>query len=296
MATGGTFERDANNRNVVVIKTTAEKLREAERMIATEVFNLNTVPEDLSTWSGAASFFQITQALVLFFIATRDDTNEWFWFVNYPNPSLGEENADRIPEAKQVSDFSILWLIPLVALLSGLEHLSCIAFRDTYMYYIERHQNPFRWIEYTFSAPLIKVIIAQQVGITDVHLLIAMFVIMAISIQCAATHEACNAKARSENRAQNWRPFFTGWIGHLTNWALIFNYFAVYNSRGGEGSSVWALVILQFLMDTSFAITFYLQWSKIGIFEDYVNGEKAFIALSFTAKTILTWLTVVNAI
>ena len=90
---------------------------------------------------------------------------------------------------------------------------------------------------------------------------------MAISIhQCAATHEAVNAKARSENRAQNWRPFFTGWIGHLTNWAMIFNYFAVYNSRGGEASAVWALIILQFLLDTSFAATFYLQWNKIGIY------------------------------
>ena len=180
--------------------------------------------------------------------------------------------------------------------LVGLEHLACIAFRDTYIHYIERHQNPFRWTEYTFSASLMKVLIAQQVGITDVHLLIALFVIMAISIQCAATHEVCNAKARSENRVQNWRSFFTGWIGHLTNWAMIFNYFAVYNSRGGEASAVWALIILQFLLDTSFAATFYLQWNKIGIYKDYVVGGKQFIALSFTAKTLLIWLTVVNAL
>ena len=106
--------------NVVVIKTTEEKLREAERQIATEIFNLNTVPEDLSNWSGAAAFFQITQALILFFIAMReDDSTTWYWYVHYPNPSLGDENADRIPEAKQVSDFSLLWLIPLVPLLSG---------------------------------------------------------------------------------------------------------------------------------------------------------------------------------
>ncbi|KAL7558280.1 hypothetical protein ACA910_002515 [Epithemia clementina (nom. ined.)] len=306
------MERGQRHRNgrsgcrdgVVVIKTTEQKLLEAERIIATEIYNLNTVPEDLSTWSAAAAFFQITQALILMFLAI-DDGGNWYWFVSYPNPSLEDSSNStlydfdyyaRTPELKQVAAFSVLWLVPLVPLLSGIEHLSCIAFREMYDYYIERHQNPFRWTEYTFSASLMKVIIAQQVGITDVHLLAAMFVLMVISIQCAATHEAINAKARSEHRRQYWRPFFTGWIGHLANWALIANYFCVYTSRGGDPRTVWALLATQFILDTSFAILFTLQWKKIGIFEDYVAGEKGFIFLSFTAKTLLIWLTALNAL
>ena len=184
-------------------------------------------------------------------------------------------------------------------------------------------KNPFRWTEYSFSAPLMKVIIAQQVGITDTHILLGLFMLMSISIQCAATHESVNAKARSENRTQQWRPFFTGWIGHMTGkklnsvglkrdiesretntafgcsrvslgWILIFTYFSALVRRGGESPQIWAIIITQFLLDTSFAVAFTLQWKKIGRFEDYIMGEKTFITLSFTAKSLLAWISVAN--
>ncbi|KAL7561545.1 hypothetical protein ACA910_007006 [Epithemia clementina (nom. ined.)] len=142
-----------------------------------------------------------------------------------------------------------------------------------------------------------KVIIAQQVGITDVQLLVCLFILMVVSVQCAATHEAVNAKARSENRRQYWRAFFTGWIGHLSIWAILFNYYTVYTSRGGDGAgTVWVSLVLQFILDSSFAILFTLQWKKIGFGKDYVLGEKGFLLLSFTAKTLLAWLSVVNAV
>ncbi|KAL7567357.1 hypothetical protein ACA910_010253 [Epithemia clementina (nom. ined.)] len=280
---------------VVVIKTTEEKLREAERILSTEIFNRNTVPDSFLTWTAAVSFFHIIQALIQFFIAITHNSDRWYWYVSYPNPE--DDASARVPELKQVASFSILWLVPFIPLLSGIQHLSNIAFRESFTYYVERHQNPFRWTEYTVSASLMKVIIAQQVGVTDIQLLICIFVLMAVSIQSAATHECVNAKARSENRPQFWRPFWTSWISHLTNWGIFINYYSVYTSRGGPNAGiVWLIVVSQFLLDNSFAILFTLQWKKVWFGKDYMAAEKGFLFLSLAAKTCLTWLTIINVV
>lgn len=282
----------SSEETTVVIKTTPEKLADAQRVMAEEVFNLNEIPASLGQLSAAALFLQMIQAFLLVLLALTSDS-KWYWYVSYPDPDDGVDGFQPTP--RQVSTFPLPWLTFLVPLLSGLEHMSCIVFRESYEYYIARNQNPFRWTEYTMSASLMKVIIAQECGITDLHLLICIFVLMAISVQAAATHENVNAKARSENRAQNWRPFFVGWIGHLTNWGIMYNYLSVYNRDGGDlGPVIW-LVIWMFLLDTSFAVTFTLQWAQIGPYKNYVLGEKTFILLSFTSKTVLIWISAINS-
>ena len=257
--------------------------------------NLNEIPVSLGYLSAAAFFMQFLQAFLLILLALMSKS-KWYWFVSYPDPNDGVPGFQ--PSVKQVSDFPLPWLTFLVPLLSGLEHLSCIVFRQRYEYYVARNQNPFRWTEYSFSASLMKVIIAQECGITDIHLLFCIFVLMAVSVQAAATHEAVNAKARSEDRPQNWRPFFIGWVGHLAAWLVMFNYFSVYRNRSdSEGVAlITVLVVSMFLLDTSFAVTFTLQWAKVGPFKDYVVGEKVFILLSFTSKTILVWISAVYAL
>ena len=54
-------------------------------------------------------------------------------------------------------------------------------------------------------------------------------------------------------------------------------------------------VVSLFLLDLCFPICFYLQWKQIGAFRDYMVGEAGFIALSFTAKTFLAWVTLAGA-
>ena len=212
----------------------------------------------------------------------------------YADPSNSEARG-LVPHPVEIVTFSSLWLVPAYLFISGVEHMSYLVFPKTSLWYLERNQNPFRWTEYTFSAPFMKVVVAQQVGVTDVHLLVIIFVLMAVSIQCAATHEAVNAKARSENRPQNWRPFFVGWLGHLTGWSFIFSYLFTLTSRGGASAALWIIVVMQLILDSGFPVLFTMQWLKIGPFEDYVEGEKAFIVLSFVNKTLLAWLSLINA-
>jgi len=60
--------------------------------------------------------------------------------------------------------------------LSALAHLLvCTAWWQRYVADLARQRNPARWVEYSFSASLMIVLIAQLVGISDVAALVALF-------------------------------------------------------------------------------------------------------------------------
>jgi hypothetical protein len=161
---------------------------------------------------------------------------------------------------------------------------------DKYNYYIARHQNPFRWTEYAFSASLMRVMIAQLSGVTDLHILFGIYCLAAITMVMGSVHDSVNAVARADGYRQNWYPFLAAFIPHLASWFIIMCYFFVAVSRGDPPVFVWLIIWILFVLDGVFALLFYLQWGKIWIFKDYVKGEIAFIILSFTAKSALAWI------
>lgn len=252
--------------DTIVIHTTPEKLKEAERQLL-EIQNLNEIPYSLYKYSMRACIFQFSQAAVLYYFASQSSTR-WFWYTSYAEPEDGAlSQPPQAPETEQIAAFSILWYSPIFITLSGIEHGCCLYFRDTYLYYIARNQNPFRWTEYTFSASLMRVMIAQLAGVTDIHLLLCTFVLTALVIQLGAAHEVFNAKARADGYAQNWRCFVLSWVAQMTSWFIIFNYFGVRVSGGSQPGFIWVVMILMFLLDSSFAIVFTLQWKKIAPFD-----------------------------
>lgn len=253
-----------------------------------EIQNLNEIPSSLGKLSIAACAFQFAQALFLFILAARD-RSIYYLFTNYPS-----EEDPQIPDPNEIASFSILWYAPVFIALSGLEHMSCLVFRSSYEWYVARNQNPFRWLEYSFSASTMRCFIAQLgmsayelvcsaqlvpvlilslllAGVTDVHLLFCLFILTGVSIQYAATHEAINAKARADDLPMNWRPFWAGWIGHFATWLVIFNYVAVGNMHSSGSGAVTAIVVILFLLDLTFVINFALQWRRVGLWE----GTKA---------------------
>jgi hypothetical protein len=259
-------ENDGDMDDTIVIKTTAQKLEEVERQLMT-IQNLNTVPDSLAKFSLRACLFQFAQAIVLYYFASKS-TTQWTWYTSFPLP---EEDAlsqpPTAPDPQQIAEFSILWYSPVFITMSGIEHACCLLFREQYCYYIARNQNPFRWTEYTFSASLMRVMVAQFAGITDIHLLICIAVLAAMTMQLGCAHEVFNAKSRADGLPQNWRCFFLAWLCQMTSWIMIFNYFAMRVRGGDQPDFIWVIIIIMFLLDSSFAITFSLQWLKIPPFD-----------------------------
>jgi hypothetical protein len=279
----------AEQKSLAEQKILDEQISLAEQKLF-EIRNLNEIPPSLFKWNLAAAIFQLVQAFALFYLSSQADT-KWFWFTNYPlSLDNSSDNNFGQPGPEQVAAFSITWYSAVFIALSGIDHLVCIIFQKTYNYYIERHQNPFRWAEYAISASLMRIMIAQLSGVTDVHLLWCIFSLAALTMLLGSIHESVNAKARADNLKQNWYPFFASWLAHLASWLVIFNYFFVAVSEGSPPAFVWSIIFILFLLDGSFALLFTLQWLKIGRFSDYVVGEKGFILLSFTAKALLAWI------
>ena len=250
--------------DVIVIRTTEKKLKEAESRMMSEIRNLNKLPSSLHLASTLAFVFQLVQGAALIIVA-MNSRNRWYWYTSFPNNE--DEAPGHQPELNEVASFAIEWLSPVFIFMSGVEHLSTLIFRETYEWYLKRNQNPFRWFEYTFSASLMRVMIAQLAGVTDIHLLFSIFVLASLTIQCGATCESVNAKARADGLEMHWRPFFTAWISQIACWGIIFSYFINGVNTGGMPPLVWVIVILLFFLDSTFAILFSLQWLKIPPFD-----------------------------
>lgn len=289
-AQGGEQEDDNHTESVVVIRTTKSKLRELEENLAKEIQNLNEIPKNLGYFNLIATACQFLQAIFLLIVASRNKS-EWYWYTNYQNPET------RMPVPTEVHAFSVLWLPPIFICMSGLEHLLCVIFQDTYNWYLQRNQNPFRWIEYCFSASLMRTLIAQLVGVTDIQLLFCIFMSTNIMILLGLAHESINAKALADGYKQNWVCFWLSWLAQCISWIVIFNYFAktVQNSQAGSTNSLlWVIVMFLFIIDNSFGVLFtfqWCQWEPIG--KDYIVGEKGYICLSLLAKSLLAWLTII---
>lgn len=257
-----------------------------------EIIHLNTVPSSLQKWNVAAAIFQFAQSVALFYLSAQADT-KWFWFVNFPGNLDDRETEDfGFPIPEKVAAFSVTWYSAVFILLSALDHfmVTLPRVKNLYDYYLARHQNPFRWAEYSLSASLMRVMIAQLSGVTDVHLLFSIFVMAAITMLLGSVHESINAKARADGYKQNWFAFYVSWIPHMASWAIIYCYFFTSLRRADPPGFVYAIVFILFVLDGTFALLFWLQWAKIGRFKNYTTGEKGFIILSFTAKALLAWI------
>jgi Heliorhodopsin len=271
--------------DTIVIRTTPQKLKEAERQLL-EIQNLNAVPAALGKYSLRACIFQFSQAAVLWYLASQS-SSVWYLFTNYPEPEDDAlSNPATRPEPEEIAGFSILWYSPIFLTLSGIQHFCCLYFRSTYIYYIARNQNPFRWTEYSISAPLMRVMIAQLAGITDIHLLLCILVLTVLTIQLGSAHEVFNAKARADGHLQNRRCIYLAVVSQLVCWGIIFNYFAVRVSGGTEPDFIWVIVIIMFLLDCSFAVTFNLQWVKIPPFDGTSCRQKKAFPFLFLYQSL----------
>ncbi|GKY96581.1 hypothetical protein MPSEU_000617700 [Mayamaea pseudoterrestris] len=268
----------------IVIRTTEAKLREAESRLL-EIQNFNHVPKSLSMITLGACVFQYISGFILLIVTVQSD-GRWWYYTEYPSA----EGGIPVPNSRPIGSFNILWYAPIFILLSALDHTCCLIFRQTYDWYIARNQNPFRWAEYSLSASLMHVMITQLAGVTDVHLLVTIFVLKALVMQLGSLHEVVNAKARADGLKQNWKAYYLSWIAQIVCWVITFNYFGVSASQTDQASFLWVIMIICFILDNSFAVVFHLQWTRTPPFDDYATGEKTFIILSFTAKTLLAWV------
>ena len=100
--------------------------------------------------------------------------------------------------------------------------------------------------------------------------------------------EDWRAQAAPKELAQGEEPRIAG----IVPWIVVMLHFvgAVNSGDAKPPSFVYAIVPTLFVFFNIFAINMVLQYKKVGRWNDYLFGERVYIILSLSAKTVLCWL------
>ena len=176
---------------------------------------------------------------------------------------------------------------PLVAgflLLSALAHglLASPWLHGWYERNLSRGVNPARWIEYAFSSSLMIVVIAMLVGIYDISSLLLIFALNATMILFGWLMELHN----QTTERTNWTAFWFGCLAGAVPWIAI----AVYLAGAADPPGfVYGIFASLFVVFNVFAVNMLLQYRRVGRWRDYLHGERVYMLLSLTAKSLLAW-------
>ncbi len=195
------------------------------------------------------------------------------------------------PSTVQLVSFPLAYLIASFFLMSAIAHACAGWFlRHRYEAWLARGMNPLRWVEYAFSSTVMIVAIASLCFITDFPALIAIAGCNVAMILFGWSMEAAN-----EGRTPvDWKHFTFGCIAGITPWIAITSILWAYSLQEGLPPGqiprfVYAIVGSLFVAFNIFAITMVLQYRKVGIWRDYLVGEKTYMVLSMVAKALLAW-------
>lgn len=185
-------------------------------------------------------------------------------------------------------DIDLAWLIAAFFFMSALAHTAMATFyRKRYEAELVEGVNRIRWIEYACSASTMLVAIALLSGVYDFSSLLMIFALTLVMNLLGLAMELYN---RGKKEVQ-WLAYGIGCVAGIVPWIVLALYFIGANvfGDGSIPSFVYWIYGSIFVFFNSFAINMYLQYKKHGKWADYIYGERWYMILSLTAKTLLAW-------
>jgi hypothetical protein len=147
-----------------------------------------------------------------------------------------------------------------------------------------KSRNYGRWIEYFFSSSIMIVLIAQITGISDIAALLAIFGVNASMILFGGLQEKYEKPGQP-----NLIPFWYGCFAGIIPWIAIVIYVIAPGLSVSPPGFVYGIIVSLFIFFNCFAVNMILQYKQVGPWRDYLFGEKVYILLSLTAKSLLAW-------
>jgi len=189
-----------------------------------------------------------------------------------------------VPTTDKIFNLKIGPAVAVFLFISALAHLLVsTVFNRWYNENLAKGINYARWIEYSFSASIMIVIIAMLVGIYDIATLIVIFGVNAAMILFGWMMELHNQTTEKTN----WTSFYFGCIAGIIPWIAIAIY--LFGAHDKPPIFVYWIYFSIFIFFFSFAINQVLQYKKVGKWSDYLYGERVYIILSLVAKSALAW-------
>lgn len=190
-----------------------------------------------------------------------------------------------VPAPDALFDVPIGAAIAVFLGLAAIDHLlTATLCRSRYERELKAGFNRFRWIEYSFSATVMVLLICLYSGITGISAVVAIAGANVAMILFGWIQEVSNPPRRVTTTML---PFWFGAIAGVAPWVVISINFV------GAGSSIPGFVVgifvSLFVLFMSFALNQWLQYRQIGPWKSYAFGEKSYLVLSLVAKSALAW-------
>ncbi len=190
----------------------------------------------------------------------------------------------RLTTPKALFDVPIGQAIAVFLLLATFDHVATATYaRNTYESDLRSGINRFRWVEYSFSATLMVVLIAFYSGITDVTSVLAIIGANVAMILFGWLQERMNPPGRTTTTML---PFWFGTIAGVAPWVAI--WVNVIGAPDVPGF-VYGIVVAELVLFFSFGLNQWLQYREVGRWRNYAHGEKVYLVLSLVAKSLLAW-------
>lgn len=222
----------------------------------------------------------------IFMIVVSNDTT-YPIFTNYLNFNAATRSLE--PNPQLLYDLPFGPAVAFFLLISAVAHfyLSTIGY-GRYVENLKKGMNPVRFYEYALSSSLMIVLIGMLIGLWDLGAIILIFTLNAAMNLFGIMMELHN----QQTEKTNWTAFIYGCIAGFVPWVVIMLYFvgAVSSGDAKPPAFVYAIVPTLFVFFNIFAINMVLQYKKVGPWKDYLYGERVYIILSLSAKTVLCWL------
>ncbi len=110
---------------------------------------------------------------------------------------------------------------------------------------LRRSQNSLRWLEYSVTAALMRIMIAQLSGVTSIHLLATIAGLTASTMAFGCLQERCNWLLQGRPRDKTFLPLLLGCVPHLFTWGLIASHFYGLAAHSTPPHWVWVIFIVR---------------------------------------------------
>jgi len=240
--------------------------------------------ESLRRFNLIMGFLHLVQG-VFMWVVSNDTT--YPIFTNFLDFNI--ETRSLRPNPQLLYELRFGPAVAIFLLLSAVAHfyLGTIG-REQYYNNLKKGMNPVRFYEYALSSSLMIVLIGMLCGVWDLGAILLSFGINATMNLFGIMMEYHNQKLAKAN----WTSFIYGCFAGILPWVVIFVYFigAVNSGEAKPPAFVYAIIPTLFVFFNIFAINMVLQYKKVGRWQDYLFGERVYIILSLSAKTVLAWL------
>ena len=231
----------------------------------------------LRGWNLSLTVLHLAQAVAVVVLAT-----DFAITLTQTLPTGPPGTPTASPEA--LFDLPVGATIAVFLALAGLDHLlTGTVLRGTYERDLRSGINRFRWVEYSFSATIMVVLIALYSGVVDLSALIGIVGANVAMILFGWLQESANPPGAT---TRTMKPCWCGWVAGAAPWIAIgYNIVAAEEVPG----FVVGIFVSLFLFFNSFALNQWLQYRQVGPWRSYAFGEKAYLVLSLVAKSALAW-------